>query len=61
MSVEELQKHTLNLRLGDMDYLLEVYSPKGVSPSLLIRRLVSQHVDQLRKKEGPINLELGDI
>jgi hypothetical protein len=58
---EELQKATLNLRTGDMDFLAEVYRPNGIAASLVIRRLVSAHVDQLRRREGPTRIDLGEL
>ena len=61
MASTPLQKHTLNLREGDVDYLAQVYAPKDIAVSLVIRRIVSQHVDGLKRKEGPANLDLGDI
>lgn len=61
MASEPLQKHTLNLREGDVDYLAQVYDPKGVPVSSVIRRLVANHVESLRKHEGPLKLDLGEI
>lgn len=50
----DLQKHTLFLRKGDWDYLESAYRPGGTPTSLVVRTLVSAHVDKLRRKEeGP--------
>ena len=47
----DLQKHTLNLRLGDWAYLESVYKINGLDTSVVIRTLISKHVDGLREKE----------
>ena len=47
----DLQKHTLNLRLGDWAYLESVYKVNGLDTSVVIRTIVSKHVDDLRAKE----------
>jgi len=46
-----LQKHTLHLRLGDWSYLESVYKLNGIATSVIVRTLVSKHVDELRAKE----------
>jgi hypothetical protein len=43
---EELQKHTLNLRAGDMDALDELF-PR-VPASVMVRRVISKFVDKIR-------------
>jgi len=43
---EELKKHTLNLREGDMETLAELF-PK-YHPSVMVRRIVSKFVDKAR-------------
>lgn len=48
----ELQKHTLHLRAGDMDFIKDRV-PEGKA-SELVRKLVSKFVDQTRAKETPI-------
>lgn len=56
----DLEKVTLNLRRGDMDYLTSICVPRGVAPSIVIRKLVSDRVDTLRAKEpktDPLDLE----
>lgn len=54
----QLQKHTLNLRAGDMDFLKKVYRPQGVNPSVIIRRLVSKAVDQLAEKHPTLTKDI---
>lgn len=54
MPIEPLHKKTLNLRAGDWEYLESVYGLRGVPTSILVRRLVSRHVDDLRKRETPV-------
>lgn len=44
---EELKKHTLNLRAGDMEALDELF-PKYAS-SVMVRRIVSKFVDKARQ------------
>lgn len=56
MPREEFQKHTFNLRPGDYAYLQEVFGPSGLSAAAVIRRIVANHVDHLRKQEEPISL-----
>jgi hypothetical protein len=56
---DALQKHTLNLRTGDWDYLDSVFGPQGISTSTVIRRLVAQTVDHLRAHESPADINLG--
>lgn len=57
---EELKKHTLNLREGDMEALAELF-PR-FNPSVMVRRIVSRFIDQTRKvpenKVEPKDLEL---
>lgn len=49
----EIQKHTLNLRAGDMD-ALRVLLPNR-EPSVVVRQLLSRFVDQLRNQAVPPN------
>jgi hypothetical protein len=53
-----LQKHTLNLREGDFEYLQQVFGPNGLSASVAIRHIVSRHVDHLRAQEDPVDIRL---
>ena len=45
--VEELKKHTLNLREGDMEALAELF-PR-FNPSVMVRKIVSRFIDQTRQ------------
>lgn len=56
---DALQKHTLNLRAGDWDYLETVFAPQGIQTSSVIRRIVAQTVDHLRAQESPATFSLG--
>lgn len=58
----DLQKHTLNLRAGDYEWLMDTYAAKDVTASMVIRMIVSKFVDNLKNKhekiaEALINLE----
>ena len=44
----ELQKHTLNLRPGDIEFLQDFFAEQGTPASVVVRRLVSKYVDQLK-------------
>jgi len=45
-----LQKHTVNLRAGDIDALRTLIPNR--EPSLVLRQLLSNFVDSLRKKSS---------
>jgi hypothetical protein len=47
-----LQKHTLNLREGDVDKLRE-YIP-DIPPTTIIRAIVSRYVDNLDQNTGKL-------
>ena len=47
----KLKKHTLLLRAGDWDYLEDVYGRQLTPVSAVIRTLVSNYVDGLKKLE----------
>jgi len=49
-------KHTLFLREGDWDYITEVYGPRQIPTSKVVRSIVSQFVDRLRESEGETKL-----
>lgn len=53
---EELQKHTLNLRSGDMEELGELHP--NVQPSTFIRSLVSRYIDNERNKRQQRAMEI---
>lgn len=52
MSNTHLQKHTLNLRRGDWDYIESVFDPRGISTSLVIRTLISNFVDTKKREQA---------
>lgn len=54
-----LQKHTINLRAGDMDALRAMLPNR--EPSLVLRQLLSNFVDNLRKKSSGLPEEPIDI
>lgn len=56
---DALQKHTLNLRRGDWDYLSSVFGPQGIDTSTVIRRVVAQTVDHIRAHETTEDIVLG--
>ncbi len=47
---DALQKHTLNLRSGDWDYLESIFKPNGIATAIVVRTLVSNLVD--KKKDA---------
>jgi hypothetical protein len=47
----DLQKHTLNLRTGDWDYLESIFKPNGIPTSTAVRTLISNFVDKKRAEE----------
>lgn len=52
--VEDLKKHTLNLREGDMEALAELF-PR-FNPSVMVRKIVSKFIDQTKQvPEEPID------
>lgn len=53
---EELQKHTLNLRAGDMDKLRDLFP--DIPPSNMIRTIISRYVDDLEGQRVPTSVEV---
>ena len=47
-SLGDLQKHTLNLRRGDMEKLRVLYP--GQEPSVVLRRIVSGFIDKALRR-----------
>jgi len=47
---EDLQKHTLNLRRGDYQTLIDAYEGRPINASYVIQTIVSAFVDKLKKK-----------
>lgn len=54
-----LQKHTLNLRAGDIEALRQFIPDR--EPSVVLRQLLSRFVDSLRAKSSPPSDEKIDI
>ena len=54
MPIEELEKKTLNIRKGDWDFLTDIYQPRGLSTSEVVRKIISLHVEHIRSKQTPI-------
>jgi hypothetical protein len=52
---DHLQKHTLNLRRGDWEFITSLAKPQGVDTSLVVRKLVSKFVDEQRSLEAPVD------
>ena len=46
----DLQKHTMNLRPGDIEFLQDFFAEQGTPASVVVRRLISKYVDQLRSQ-----------
>ena len=59
--MDDLQKHTLNLRRGDFAYIEDMFRPRGIPASLVIRTLVSNWVDAKRAQEEPTDLSALNI
>lgn len=53
---EDLQKHTLNLRAGDMEKLRDFFP--DIPPSNMIRTIVSRYVDELEGNSNPPKVEV---
>lgn len=49
---DNLQKHTMNLREGDFDYIDSMFRSRSIPASLVIRTLVSNFVDGKRAEEA---------
>lgn len=47
----DIHKHTLNLRMGDWDYLESLFKPNGIATSVAVRTIVSNYVDKKRLEE----------
>lgn len=53
---EDLQKHTLNLRAGDMEKLRDFFP--DIPPSNMIRTIISRYVDDLEGQRQPPKVEV---
>lgn len=52
-STDELQKHTLNLRAGDIEKIEALFP--GKAPSTIVRTLISKFVDKsMAVRENPV-------
>lgn len=51
----DIQKHTLNLRSGDWDYIESMYKPNGISTSVVVRTMISNFVDKKRDQESRLS------
>lgn len=54
----DFQKHTLNLRRGDWDYLTSILEPSSIHTSVFIRNLIARQVDALRANESSAEVTL---
>lgn len=50
-----LSRHTINLRVGDMDFLTQWGAMNDSQASAIIRKLVSTVVDKLRETDSVYN------
>lgn len=58
MAKPDLQKHTLNLRSGDWDYITARFSTQGKDTSSVIRAVVSSFVDTMKKHDEKHDLQM---
>lgn len=56
--MKEFQKHTLNLRPGDWDYLTAILAPHSIPTSVFVRNLIARQVDALRSQESNKEIDL---
>jgi len=61
MAKTKNKKHTLYLRDGDFDFIRDIYEPKGVPASHVIKAIVSKFVDNIRATAQPLPKNLEDI
>jgi len=57
----DLQKHTLNLREGDWDFLESIFRPNGIPTSVAVRTIISNYVDKKRIEQEAIKNETPDL
>lgn len=50
----DIEKTTVNLRRGDMDFLKDIGRARGIPASLILRRIISEWIDA-RKTESSLN------
>lgn len=58
MPRDSLQKHTLNLREGDWDYITARFASKGHHTSTIVRTVVSRFVDAMKDQEEKGNIQV---
>lgn len=56
-----LQKHTLNLRRGDWDYLESVFGAQNIPTSIAVRSIISKAVDHMRAQESPADFSITEL
>ena len=54
-------KKTFNLRRGDWEVIKEKYLEKGILPSVVVRYIISQHVDALKVDDAVVESLLEEI
>lgn len=59
--MSELQKHTLNLRKGDYEWLADNFANTGNPASSVIRMIVSNFVDKLAAQHKDIQPDLTEV
>lgn len=57
----ELQKHTLNLRKGDMEAIADAYASTSMPASAVIRTIVSNFVDRLNGPPPEIKTDIEGV
>lgn len=58
MTNPDLQKHTLNLRAGDWDYITARFASKGHHTSTIVRTVVSRFVDAMKDQEEKSDIKM---
>lgn len=58
MGKTDLQKHTLNLRAGDWDYITARFGPKGHHTSNIVRAIVSKFVDAIKDQDEKSDIKM---
>jgi hypothetical protein len=53
----ELQKHTLNLRKGDVEAIADAYASSSVPASVVIRTIIANFVDRLNGPPPKVELD----
>lgn len=58
MAKPDLQKHTLNLRAGDWDYITARFARDGHHTSTIVRSVVSKFVDALQDQDEQAQIKM---